>query len=310
MLWSKAYAGLEDRYPRLKWDELGILVDKTTKIPLSSKDSITEVDISSTNNWYNAYLNNNITLSGINGQLKTIENIVKYEGEKNCKSLIWKYPSLVNKDGLYKISPDSANHLYVYCDMTTNGWGWILFGIHGNNNVKYSPIDFFNWVWLPTNTIENYDDKKTWSYNLNDIIEGSFELSTTIQTSDYSQWKKAESSHVWDLTNGIIWLPSADYLTSYSDDYLKSIKPLWLNHKCDINWGWERVLNDIEIDNTSNAKKQFTLTDDIDLQWEFTEDIWHWNIANDFYYRPSYTYCETNSSINPGELNQAVFWVR
>jgi len=220
---------------------------------------------------------------------------------RSCQSIL--DAGLSNGDGIYTINTDEKD-IDVYCDMTTDGGGWMLFGVNGNNPVL-SPKDFFSGYGKTQTTIDPYLSKKSWSLNLNILTLNNFELMTTIQTSTVSQNLKAESTQGVNYTNGIILIPNKNYLLN-NDSYLSSNYQGIFNikHKCLHSQNWQRTLNYIDLN--SNAKMQFTVTRDN----HFYNDIWHWNGNNVYYFRPQYNYCENSSSHNPGELVQVIFWIR
>jgi hypothetical protein len=234
---------------------------------------------------------------------KNVDNIIETEREyKSCKEIKDAKPNSL--DGIYTINPTGSNSFNVYCDMKTDGGGWMLFGVNGNNPLL-SPSDFFSGYGKIQTTIDPYSSKKSWSLNLNALNLKSFELMTTIQTSTVSQNLKAESTQGTNYTNGIMLIPNKDYLLN-NDSYLSSNYQGSFNikHKCLHSQNWQRTLNYIDLD--SNAKMQFTVT----RMNNFHDDIWHWNANNAYYFRPQYNYCENSSSYNPGELVQVIFWIR
>ena len=68
-------------------------------------------------NKYEIFLNKKITSSVDSDELKTIQY-------HSCKDIIDNDSSFLGKDGKYLISPDRKVAFTVYCDMTTDGWGW------------------------------------------------------------------------------------------------------------------------------------------------------------------------------------------
>jgi hypothetical protein len=65
---------------------------------------------------------------------------------KTCKDIIDNYPQLAGYDGLYWVYPNGANSTpyQVYCDMTTDGGGWMLVSRSHPTTVNYNGK---NWGW-------------------------------------------------------------------------------------------------------------------------------------------------------------------
>lgn len=65
---------------------------------------------------------------------------------KTCKDIITSYPNLSGYDGLYWVYPGGPNSspYQVYCDMTTDGGGWMLVARSHPTTVNYNGE---NWGW-------------------------------------------------------------------------------------------------------------------------------------------------------------------
>jgi hypothetical protein len=78
-----------------------------------------------------------------------------FKGYRTAKELLIAKPELLNKDGIYPLCPDGTlNSLTrVYCDMTTDGGGWMLVA----RSNQHGSVALGKWGWLGTGTGELED---------------------------------------------------------------------------------------------------------------------------------------------------------
>jgi type II secretory pathway pseudopilin PulG len=121
--WSQAfnrqttYASLVDRYPKLSWDKVWIVINNTTKEPL--QESWMNIDITQPTSTYEVYISDTEVVTWDNVSLWVIYS------KSSCKRLKENDSTLL--DGTYMIDPlADGNEIEVYCDMTTDWWGWTL----------------------------------------------------------------------------------------------------------------------------------------------------------------------------------------
>ena len=105
-----------DRIPTTKWAEVGILLDENNN-PIENVVKWS-LDVKDTSQVFKLVLSTN------NVQTRTGWTVVW-----SCLDWIRFNPGLEGKDGVYSIMVESGSQLTwidVYCDMTTDGWGWTL----------------------------------------------------------------------------------------------------------------------------------------------------------------------------------------
>lgn len=283
---TQTFAENKGKYLFSKWDDIITLLD--------NNNNFVAGDIKNLKSWEQSFIGK-----------KQLTIWWTETAFSSCKQILNLWIS--NTSGIHKIDINGIA-VEAYCDMESDGWGWTLLWVHANTGTGASPEVFFSWTWTINNNIESYTNKATWSLPLASLTNDSFELATTIQTSSQQQGLSAQSNFWTNLTFGILKIPSHKYLDYFPDAHLAMIEPLNVKHKCSLNEEYSRVLNRIETDvNNNNAKKQFTNDDSF---WTWSEDVWHWNILNNIYFRPTYTYCENDATINPGPNIQTIFWVR
>jgi hypothetical protein len=121
--WNKIYANLENRFPKVKWDNLGIILNPISKEPIQTENN--NIDIVNTSNEYLVTISEDLNIIWTGSTLKNISNIHEYWLHKNCKDLLNNFTDAKNKNGIYTIQLQKNSLTKVECDMTTNGW-WRL----------------------------------------------------------------------------------------------------------------------------------------------------------------------------------------
>jgi len=111
---SQTHAESKDRVPNALWDSLWVLLDTNNNFITTGSG----IDIINTQNTYKSILNNSETIIGTGKMLAKINPFY------SCKRILQLWWS--KWDGKYSINPDGSWFFDVYCDMTTNGWGWTL----------------------------------------------------------------------------------------------------------------------------------------------------------------------------------------
>jgi prepilin-type N-terminal cleavage/methylation domain-containing protein len=121
---NKSFANNSERFPKTFWDSLWILLDESTNIPLIETASDTEIDIQSTTENYAMIIQNSTGIKKWDKEFLKSELAFRVQPKWSCKSLLLN--GFSKWDGVYKINPTGSDEIEVYCDMTTDGWGWAI----------------------------------------------------------------------------------------------------------------------------------------------------------------------------------------
>jgi len=117
------YAGYETRIPTTKGSSLGVLLGNTgvtLNMPVQENYSASFSGVDLFTQVFTGSSNFSIAGEALNSVSSSPES---------CNTWIKSYPSLLGKDGTYRIKPSkTSSTLSVYCDMTTDGGGWSLVG--------------------------------------------------------------------------------------------------------------------------------------------------------------------------------------
>ncbi len=209
----------EGRYPAVFWDKLWILLDEvnTPVQEISSLTSSGYLDIELTNDTYKWILEDWFELTWTWSELKILAWTALAGWVRNsCKTILKKSPKIKWKDWYYLINQRLPTK--VYCDMTTNGWGWSRY-----INIKWNySFDDAKKCWLSNRNWEN-----TWNtiecFNPNRL---NFIVSELMIKEDVDwDWDK-ESNETW--------------FKKFKDNYPSQIKKIasW-SRKC--RW-WEEYM--------------------------------------------------------------------
>ncbi|EKE30351.1 MAG: hypothetical protein ACD_2C00001G0001 [uncultured bacterium (gcode 4)] len=128
-----SYSG---RFAFSKWDELWVLLDATTKLPIQSSQS--SIDIVNTTWNYIAILDNRTryTWTGL--------TIAQINPGSSCKRI--KDIESASRDWTYMINPQWWTWFLAYCDMTSNWWGWTrISSVIANEAERLQWVASFNW---------------------------------------------------------------------------------------------------------------------------------------------------------------------
>jgi len=128
LLSNKTFAiNYKKRYPKVVWDSLWILTD-VENTPIQDIDTLKTdwyIDIINTDDTYVAHISDNLTVEGTWAVMRPIAlSMMNWKNYKSCKALYRWEPLSHTYDDYYYIKPEWYSKFKIYCDMTTDWWGW------------------------------------------------------------------------------------------------------------------------------------------------------------------------------------------
>jgi hypothetical protein len=115
------------RYPKVFWDNLGILTD-TNNNPIEDITSIKNdwyLDVVNTSDTFVAHISDDLKITWSGVTLRPIAlTMMNWKNYKSCKALYRGEVLSHNHNDYYYIKPEWYSKFKVYCDMTTDWWGW------------------------------------------------------------------------------------------------------------------------------------------------------------------------------------------
>jgi len=187
---SQTYAALNltNRFPVVKWDSIWIFLNPITKEPINQ--TWTWIDIVNTTINYTSYLDNSTSWI-ITGTWWSLYKILsKRQVFKSCLEIKNKYKSW-SPDWVYKINPTWTLLFDVYCDMTTDWWGW-------------TRVLDYNWQALSVtlNDKDWYQDKYNYSYlySFKDIKNSNWKYEFLVRWYNWtsSKWLQFTQKNSYD----------------------------------------------------------------------------------------------------------------
>ena len=122
-LFSESLADNTDKYVKTSGDTLGILLDETTNEVIVQSGSLVEIDIQSNTQNYWVIVDK---LKKWDSDFVSWELAFRVNFLQSCNAILKSWNS--KWDDIYTINPTWVNweQFDVYCDMTTDWWGWTL----------------------------------------------------------------------------------------------------------------------------------------------------------------------------------------
>ena len=144
VLWQ-TYAQWEWVYPFTQWHILWFILDETEKQPIHITNNINDIDIDTVGWNYSLVMNKNIE-SWTNIIFDKLKNIHSFGIHNSCLSLLQENPWVKNINQQYSLVNEKDEVYNVYCDMTTNGWGWT--SIMSFVDASYFSTQWYSPSWI------------------------------------------------------------------------------------------------------------------------------------------------------------------
>ncbi len=151
---NTAFADNSDKFVKSSWDALGILLDEINNEVIIQSWSLIEIDIENTSEVWEKKLVLNTQI--LQGALKIwgMKNNSFFSGESNCNDLLKNNSQLQWVDDYYLLQLWNKKEL-VYCDMTSDGWGWTLYSGKWIYNLPQG-----GWLRVDKNMLNSIDYEK------------------------------------------------------------------------------------------------------------------------------------------------------
>ncbi len=188
------------RFPTVYGKKLGILTEVTTNNPIQEVSSIktdTYLDIVWTTSQYNAYYSD---INVVSWTWASLAATIYNASCKRIKEIGWN-----QWDGLYTISPSWTTSVQVYCDMTTDWWGWTL--------VWRSVTWWSAWTfWYKSSRWSVTDDSQPYSLgqtslNFSEILYGTYNswktFGTDVFRNSWTMWGDTTAELM--TTTKVLW---------------------------------------------------------------------------------------------------------
>jgi hypothetical protein len=210
---------------------LGILTEDATNLPIQEVDSVVAnwyVDIVSTTNSFKATFTDVDSITWTWLTLLWLEKHVLgwWNLTNSCKNLLLINSKLKDLDWVYFINLEWNNIMSVYCDMTTDEWGWTL--IYSAKDDINSVIES-NFVGLRTNNYLTISKIKL-------LANISSEVYIKDDTGWYVRTVTTDSRPIVRLRNGLtinwwywFWV---DNTVSWTGNKISNLLWVWSNPDC------------------------------------------------------------------------------
>lgn len=169
-----------------RWDDIWILLWNTwSTLKQPIQETWTWIDVFNTQTEYKIYFDEDYSITWTWNSLKVLKSIMNaWKIATSCKDYINTYSSFIWEDWKYIINPTLGNKLEVYCDMTTDWWGWTLITAKAkygylnswlssidNINKKYIDYSYIRWnyvspMWKELPLIYRVYNNEEWNHLL------------------------------------------------------------------------------------------------------------------------------------------------
>lgn len=261
---SQVYAlDYSKRYPTVHWKKLWILTESWTNIPVHEVSSIVSswyLDVATTTKSYSAIFSDKSKLTWTWNVLSWLEKLLDWwQLVQSCKTLLKVSPKFKGIDWYYLISPSTDKVFLVYCDMTTDGWGWIKVK---DRTKWWIPDSTKLYLWEMENMMFHYNSWYTWKehkyafYNWKTPYDNYQKFNSLSDVIDVILWKKI----IWTVTrNRHTWsLLEFTWKNVWTDK-----DPCHTDEKIIYNWNY-------------NFRSIKVLKEEFQMHWAWTPSFWLW----------------------------------
>ena len=134
----------------------------------------------------------------------TFQNNLNYDLEKfgpftSCRDILEKsfeFSKFKLNSGIYKINPDGTNEFEVYCDMETDGGGWIIYLIR-NHQTSWDT----GWTPNPSLNINSYEDLENKCGDLGLKVFADYQSSSSIYWEVALEYLKKQTDYFTNNNN-------------------------------------------------------------------------------------------------------------
>jgi hypothetical protein len=201
----------------------GVLKGTNSSVPYDIVYDTTNGVSVGTSNINTSRMNGNISEARIYNRVLSSSEILQnfrssgpqsFSSCKTCKEIIDTYPQLAGYDGLYWVYPSGSTSTpyQVYCDMTTDGGGWMMVARSHPTTVNYGGK---NWGWKGGSIGNINDFSQAYQLGWGEIWDGN----TTFTSYIYGN-QRTNADNSWGPF--VYKVSSIDYSTFFGSDTLQS----------------------------------------------------------------------------------------
>ncbi len=294
---QKTYSNNTQKFPETRWDSLGIILDETTFEPIQNTTEDAQIDISQTTQNFWVIMNKQIE-TGDKKVLAKVVNLNKYGFAKSCKELLDKNSDLQDKDGIYTLSYNKTEIYDVYCDMTTDGWGWTsVISIADKSHFTFKATSPSSVVWWHATTDEQ---KKQYMEKVQELNNSIFNFTTLGNISTIFSKDTILNSYNYVGWNEIMFADENNQFLTY-DFTAKSLSDYYI---------WVKYNEDNQV----LPVKKTNISTDVNNRWDLSlQMIWEdWDSSMYYIYHGSaiwpYFNASNNGNVDFDDAGYSVFY--
>lgn len=162
---NNTFASLVDRYPKVKWDDLGIILNSTTQEPIQNENN--SIDIIQSSDEYNFIINNSNNGSFVWSGAISINKWSDSLNAHSCEDILSHFSSEYLENKNYPIISNTWEKIDVFCDMKNGGFTGLFSVNPAWTTWKYDSAEWINPTvkendfLIQETTFESYSDFDT-----------------------------------------------------------------------------------------------------------------------------------------------------